>query len=261
MNGRFIKTFNVSIKHHLSIFLLLMVCVGSQAQYRTPEQLRCDYAGAFARQDILAWKRLNVQVGRQMAVSPSAALAQTQVLAYYGSVAWYIRTDLTVAQHYTDSLSAALDRAERYSQLATFCEMMRVSHSFFSAYLSPWLSPYYVGKAFYSLNSPNETVLASPFYWTEMGNTKYHVPDFAGRDYRASALYYGRSAAILASDGSCKCNWYYLNTLLWQARSLQKQKKVTQSLTVYRQIVSLRPDFDTVRAIIRILERDSTARF
>lgn len=260
MKCRFIKTFSVSIKHCL--FILLLATGGySSAQYRSPDQLRCDYAGAFARQDIAAWKRLNAQVVRQMGVSPSAALAQIQVLAYYGSVAWYIRTDLAAAQDYTDSLSDALDRAERYSQLATFCEMMRVSHSFFSAYLSPWLSPYYVGKAFYSFNSPDAAVLASPYYWTELGNTKYHVPDFAGRDYRSSALYYGRSAAILASDGSCKCNWYYLNTLLWQARSLQKQKKVSQSLVVYRQIVTLRPDFDTVRSIIRILERDSTARF
>ena len=251
----------MAAKQLLVLYIIFLLPCAAAGQYRTAEQLRCEYAGAFARQDIAAWERLNTQVAHQMSISPSAQLSQIQVLAYYGSVAWYIRSDLGKAQKYTDSLSSAIDRAEAYAPLGAFCEMMRVSHSFFSAYLVPWLSPYYAGKALYCLNAPSARVLATPYYWTEMGNAKYHVPDFAGRDYRASATYYGRSAQQLAQAQGKSCDWYYLNTLLWQARSLQKQKKVSESLVVFRQIVALRPDFDTVRSIIRILERDSTARF
>lgn len=235
-------------------FLLCVLHLGAQSL-----PAGCRYATAFAEQNLAKWK---TQLEKHEVNRTSGDALKQQAFGYYGAVAWYIRYEEDSAKMYTDSLGICLQLMEEHAELHAEYSSLKVSLAFFKSYLYPWLSPFYGPYGYLSLNSADSLTKSKPYYWTEMGNSKYHVPDFLGRDYVHSAEYYERSIALFEADySSLECNWYYLNTLLWLGRSYQKGKKVYRAMEVYHKIVDLRPDFDTVRQIIKLLELDSTARF
>jgi len=240
---------------------LLLALMLSLPWLQVDADYSCLFARAFAHQDIVAWERVLDSLGADPELLSDPNLARAKLLGLYGSVAWYIQCDERKADGFVDELGRFVEAVGAIPELYPEREMMSVAYAYFKAYLNPWFSPYYAGLALLKLSSVDSVVLESPFYWTELGNSKYHVPGYLGRDYQASAEYYEHSISIFVEMGDTACNWYFLNTLLWLARSYQKGHNVRRSLAVYHDLLSYQPEFDTIQRIIDVLEADSTARF
>jgi len=87
-----------------------------------------------------------------------------------------------------------------------------------------------------------------PEGWVEMGNVKYHTPALLGGDISEAINCF--SKAIMLFDNSPakrKYNWLYLHACAWLGQAFEKQNKLSQALTVYRQLLRYEPDFSWVK--------------
>ncbi len=87
-----------------------------------------------------------------------------------------------------------------------------------------------------------------PYGWVEKGNAYYHMPKVFGGDYNASIDYYKKAISLFEKKPeNIECNWYYMNTLMWLAKSYEKLERYEERDEVFKKMLKIAPDFDRLR--------------
>lgn len=84
----------------------------------------------------------------------------------------------------------------------------------------------------------------NPYANTEFGHIKFHAPYIFGGDCAEASEYYKKAVESFEKNPKdLTCNWYYINTLLFLAKSYEETDQPKQAIAVYDKIIKLAPLF------------------
>jgi tetratricopeptide (TPR) repeat protein len=70
---------------------------------------------------------------------------------------------------------------------------------------------------------------------------------FIGGDFDDAVSSFQKAIALMEKkEKNLSCNWYYLNTLLFLAKSYEDGKKFDKANQVYDKILKIRPDYEAI---------------
>jgi len=102
-------------------------------------------------------------------------------------------------------------------------------------------------KSIKLINKAIEIDPTCPYGWVEKANSEYHMPRIFGGSYENAIEYYSRAIRIFESRPEwIECNWYYLNAILWLAKSYDQINKKEKTLQSLRKIKKQAPAFETI---------------
>lgn len=122
--------------------------------------------------------------------------------------------------------------------------------SAYAAYVaieSPSTAIWYLPKSFSLAKDAIEILPESPYSWAEYGNLEYSYTLFLGGNFKDAIHAYTKAVELFEKQNVLlQCNWYYLNTLLFLAKSYEDNKQLAEANKVYYKILKIRPDYEAI---------------
>lgn len=218
-----------------SILLILSLSVHSQSS------LRCDVFGSFVKQDMASW---------ESAVQKYAAgdgLSHEYILSLYGFVGFlYLNGAHAKAAEYNRVFESQIESfGQSSSDKAFVYSMLGACHGYKVVLNSPVSSMYNLYKCLSYVGDAVKADSLSPYGWAETGNVKFQTAILLGGDFNKIASYYRSSIAIFEQSGQdLRCNWYYINSLLFYAKCFEESKQPAEAINVYKKILRIAPDYE-----------------
>ncbi len=123
----------------------------------------------------------------------------------------------------------------------------KAAYSAYSALDNPATAIWYLPKSFSLAKDATKKSADSPYSWAEYGNLEYSYTLFLGGKFNEAIYAYKKAINLFEKyDMANKCNWYYINTLLFLAKSYEDNKQYKEANTVYDKILNLRPDYEAI---------------
>lgn len=103
---------------------------------------------------------------------------------------------------------------------------------------------YYLPKALLKISDAEKLNENSPYMNIEKGNFYYHLPEILGGDFNKAIQFYNNGIKIFeAQESDLKYNWYYLNAVLWLAKSYEQIGESKEAIRIYRKMKHIAPEF------------------
>lgn len=84
----------------------------------------------------------------------------------------------------------------------------------------------------------------SPYSWSEYGNLQYCFALFVGSSFDDAVKSFKKAIDLMEKMNTDKsCDWYYINSLLFLAKSYEDGKQYNKANAVYDKLIALRPDY------------------
>ncbi|MBK8808899.1 MAG: hypothetical protein IPO21_20620 [Bacteroidales bacterium] len=102
-------------------------------------------------------------------------------------------------------------------------------------------------KIIETANNAYEIDANSPYSLTQKGFVKFYFPGIFGGDFEEANFFFKK--AIVTFEENSKplaCNWYYLNTLLFLAKSYEELNKKSEAIKVYEKMLLLAPEYHKI---------------
>ena len=121
------------------------------------------------------------------------------------------------------------------------------AYSAYSALDNPTTAIWHLPKSFSLAKDAIEQAPESPYSWAEYGNLEYSYTLFLGGNFNDAIQAYKKAINLFVKyDMDKECNWYYINTLLFLAKSYEENKQYKEANTIYDKILNLRPDYEAI---------------
>ncbi len=212
------------------------------------DNYNCRIYEAYLSGNMDDWKDVMFDLNRQYIQQQSYDVLYGLILTQYGYTGYLIGLDkFEEAKTYIEKGESNADRllksekykSEAYAMLGAFTAF-KIAIDKTKAYKLGFKSLKYINQA-YELDAMNPAALI------EKGNTKYYMPPFLGGGYDEAANYYQKAAHAIEKNKNESCNWLYLSSLTWAAKSYQEDKQYQKADKTYRNILKKAPDFKWVR--------------
>lgn len=123
----------------------------------------------------------------------------------------------------------------------------RSTYAAYAAVRRPAVALYYLPRSFHLAKEAISTYPNSPYSWAEYGNLEYCYALFVSGNYSNAIEAFSKSIELFEKQSSSlSCNWYYINSLLFLAKSYEDNKQLIEANTVYDKILSIRPDYTAI---------------
>jgi tetratricopeptide (TPR) repeat protein len=239
------------MKRFVRYFLILILAFVVLKGNANPlvDKLQCKFYEAFVTGDMGEWPDWMNMLEEEYNKSGDQDLLYELVLAHYGYVAYLIGIESE------EKAKKYLEKGNKYNEILSRSEYYK-SHA--QAFKGAFLG-YEIGmnkaKAVFlgpkSMKHINKAVDMNPYnpnVWVEKGNATFHIPKMFQGSFSEAARYFEKAIEYFeVSEEKTKCNWLYLNSLAWLARSYDKAKNVKKAYDTYQKILRIEPGFSWVK--------------
>jgi tetratricopeptide (TPR) repeat protein len=229
----------------LLILCLLFVELG----YSQFTEIDCNLTQAFISQKMGTFNIYIKQLDDELAKKYSADLQfkRMKVTHFYIAYLFAHDGDSDEIERQITALEKDLIALEQSSFYAQKCLGFRAAFSAYEALQSPLTAIYYLPKSFSLAKDAIKSQPTSPYSWAEYGNLEYCYSLYFGGDYKEAINAFAKAITIFEKQGLANpCNWYYINTLLFLAKSYEDNKQLAEANTVYDKMLRLTPGFTAI---------------
>lgn len=236
----------INIKHLINIiFLVLPISMEAQPLGEPLVVHNCNVYQGYLSGDLNVWRKGIEQLEGKYKISTSSEDLYALILSKYGYIGFIVgmKKDVDTREilSSTESNVELLSADKRYTSSALAMEggliAMKIS-------LNPMRAPFLGMKSLSLIEKSIEADKNNPAAWVEMGNARYHMPSIAGGSYKGAVENFSHALTLFETDqAGLRCNWYYLHTLVWLARSHENTGNVAEAKKIYEKLLKMEPEF------------------
>lgn len=237
---KFSKTFT------LLFFGTLLFCNQLHAQNNS---LDCQLMQSYTNQKVITWGTFVNEISDELDKNYSHDLLFTRMLVrhFYIAQLLFNKGDRKEIAKQMNGMSNDLTALEKLSAYQSHCLAFRASLNSYSAIDNPFTAVYYLPKSFSIIKTAAKKNPQSPYVWAEYGNLEYGYSEFLGGNFNNAIGYYKKSLQLFENQKqNTACNWYYVNTLLFLAKSYEGNKNYAEAVSVYDTILKLIPTYEAI---------------
>jgi len=233
------------MKFILKTLLFTLILSSSYAQ----SDIDCKLTQLYVSQKTGEFGKHIASLDSIMQVSPSPQIRFKRMLVrhvYLAHLLYYDRKSDKIAENLAayDKDITALEQNARYKKKML---AFRAAYYAYAAVESPTKSVYYLPKSFKLAKQATTELPNSPYSWAENGNLEYCYAAFLGGDFKNAITSFSKAVSLFEQYNMANnCNWYYLNSLLFLAKSYEDDKQLAEANKVYDKILKLRPDYTAI---------------
>jgi tetratricopeptide (TPR) repeat protein len=228
-------------------FVVISLCASNlQAQNIS---LDCRLTKSYTNQDVKNWGAFVDEISKDLSKNYSHELLFTRMLVrhFYVAQLLFNKGDSKEISAQMTGMSKDLDALEKLPAYAPHCMAFRAALNSYSAISSPFTAVYYLPKSFSIIKSAAAKSPQSPYVWAEYGNLEYGYREFLGGNFNDAIAFYKKSLTLFEQrKQNTACNWYYVNTLLFLAKSYEGNKNYAEANRVYDTILKLIPTYEAI---------------
>ncbi len=240
---------------YFSLFLILSLNLFSADLYE------CELYDAFVDQNMEQYPPVLNKLQDQYNEKPSKHMLLQITFTQYGYLGYLIGTEqnnkaeklLIKAQDNLEIISNNYGKSAVTEALkAAFYAYEIALHNYKAMRLGP--------ASLRHINNAIELDPKSPYGWVEKANAAYHMPKIIGGSYTKAIKYYKKAISIFENDNqyATRCNWYYLNTLLWLTNSYIQAEKEEKAKETAKKMLSISPGYKEAQ---QLLEQGEAYKF
>ncbi|MDR2962676.1 MAG: hypothetical protein LBU90_03415 [Bacteroidales bacterium] len=209
----------------------------------------CELTRSYINQNVGQWGGFVTKISHEMTVNPSPELLFTRMLVrhFYIAQLLFNKGSSKAISAQMAGMNADLDALEKIPLYTPHCLAFRATLNSYSALNNPFTAVYYLPKSFSLIKTAVEQSPLSPYAWAEYGNLEYGYREFLGGNFNDAITYYKKSLALFEQQkANTPCNWYYVNTLLFLAKSYEGNKNYKEANVVYDRMLQLIPTYEAI---------------
>jgi tetratricopeptide (TPR) repeat protein len=209
----------------------------------------CRLTKSYTNQDIKQWGTFVNEISRELHSNYSHKLLFTRMLVrhFYIAQLLFDKGNSSEISLQMKGMSTDLDALEKLPAYKPHCLAFRAALNSYSAISNPFTAIYYLPKSFSIIKTAAENNPQSPYTWAEYGNLEYGYREFLGGNFNDAIVYYKKSLQLFEQQKqNTTCNWYYVNTLLFLAKSYEGNKNYIEANGVYDRILKLIPSYEAI---------------
>lgn len=237
----------IAILLSLTVLVSLGSTINSESQVNQPVPIanNCNVYNGYLSGEMDAWLKGIAEQEDKYKRSGTSDDLYALILSKYGFIGFVIgmkkEYDVRDIISSAEADVAVLAQDEKYSAQASAMEggliAMRIS-------LNPLKAAYLGMKSLRLIEESLEADRNNPAGWVEMGNARFHMPSIAGGSYKEAISNFSQAVTIFEKEKEgLKCNWYYLHTLVWLARSYENTGDFAEAKKLYEKLLSMEPEF------------------
>lgn len=228
------------------VFLLLSVSLGANAQSNS---IDCRLASSFVNQNMKEWNVYVDELSCEYDATKSIDTRFKRMIVRHLYLAYLLfnapeSKQIDVQLEELKSDIDALKKSQKYAKTSLAFEAPYLAYA---ALNNPVTAMYRLPLSFSAAKTAIKEDPESPYSWAEYGNLQYCYALFVGGDFADAISSLQKAISLFEAKGqNTKCNWYYINTLLFLAKSYEDGKQYDKANQVYDKILLLRPDFEAI---------------
>lgn len=226
--------------------IILLFVIQLQAQNAS---IDCKLTKSYTNQDVKNWGTFVGEISKELSKNYSHELLFTRMLVrhFYIAQLLFNKGDSKEIDLQMEGMGKDLDALEKLPAYKPHCVAFRATLNSYSAINSPFTAIYYLPKSFSMIKTAVENNPQSPYVWAEYGNLEYGYREFLGGNFNDAIAYYKKSLQLFEQQKqNTACNWYYVNTLLFLAKSYEGNKSYVEANNVYDRILKLIPSYEAI---------------
>ena len=235
-----------SLKTIILCFIISLPAHQLQAQ---TVSIDCRLTQSYINQDVANWGAFVAEISKDLDKNYSHELLFTRMLVrhfYIAQLLFNKGSSKEISQQ-MGGMGKDLDALEKVPAYAPHCMAFRATLNSYSALNSPFTAVYYLPKSFSMIKTTAANNPQSPYTWAEYGNLEYGYREFLGGNFNDAIRYYKKSLNLFEQQKlNTACNWYYVNTLLFLAKSYEGNKNYKEANAVYDTILQLIPTYEAI---------------
>lgn len=146
-----------------------------------------------------------------------------------------------------EGLSKDIEDLTKSTKYGKICLAFKSPYLAYAALNNPVTAVYRLPMSFSAAKSAISEAPESPYAWSEYGNLQYCYALFIGGSFDDAVSSFQKAILLIEKNGgNSNCNWYYLNTLLFLAKSYEDGKQFDKANEVYDKILRIRPDYEAI---------------
>lgn len=209
----------------------------------------CRIAESFINQNMKEWNVFVDELSAEFDKTHNESLQFKRMIVRHLYLAYLLFNDPESKQ--IDLQLEGLDKdIEELSKSATYGKQSLAFKSPYLAYAAlnnPVTAVYRLPMSFSAAKTAISEAENSPYSWAEYGNLQYCYAYFIGGSFDDAVNSFQKAIKLIEQKGEVtKCNWYYINTLLFLAKSYEDGKQFDKANEVYDKILKLRPDYEAI---------------
>ncbi len=211
--------------------------------------LDCDLTQSYTQQTIGTWGKYISQVTTQLQqnYSPELQFKRMMIRHMYIAHLLFNDSDSKEIDIQLNGMKKDLEELEKNPQFAEKCLAFRAAYNSYCAVNSPATAVYYLPKSFSYAKDAITKQPQSPYSWSEYGNLQYCYALFLGGSFSDAIKAYKKSIELIEKQQkNLSCNWYYIHTLLFLAKSYEDNRQYAEANTIYDKILQITPQFTAI---------------
>lgn len=217
--------------------------------YGQSSKIDCELTHSYCNQKISSWGKFITQLDAEISKSYSPELQFKRMMVRHLYIAHLLfnNGNSDEIEKQLSGFEKDLIQLEKNQTYAPKCIGFRSTLNAYIAVNSPVTALYYLPKSFSLSKEAIKQQPNSPYSWAEYGNLEYCYSLFVGGNFSEAIKAFNKSIAIFEKNGlATPCNWYYINTLLFLAKSYEDNKQFTEANKVYDKILKIAPEFQAI---------------
>jgi tetratricopeptide (TPR) repeat protein len=213
------------------------------------DKYNCQMLEAYVHEDMDLWADMIVKLKARYKKTKDKEDLFDVTFAQYGYLGYLIDADrFDEAKIILKEAEDNIDILIEHKTCPARAESIKAALNAYEIAMNPGKTFYLGPKTLNLINKAIEMDSTCPYGWVEKGNAYYHMPKIFGGDYNASIIYYKKAISLFEKNPkSIECNWYYMNTLMWLAKSYEKLERYKERNKVFKKMLKIAPDFDRLR--------------
>ncbi|MFO7868468.1 MAG: hypothetical protein R6U95_04115 [Bacteroidales bacterium] len=230
----------------LAIFFSLSCGITSLSQ---TSKLDCRLADLYVHQDIEEYDMyisvIDTLLGRSY--SPELHFKKMLVRHIYIAHLLFNDSDNEKIPYHIQILKEDISSLKKHPDYAQHMTAFYATYYGYYAAQQPATALIYLPKSFsYAKKAIGETP-NSPYSWTEYANLHYCYALFVHGNFSTAITAFSKAIELFENENNTlRCNWYYINSLLFLAKSYEDNKQFTKANETYNKLLKIRPDYSAI---------------
>lgn len=228
-------------------FVLLLFC--SFCSFGQISSIDCRLTESFINQNMKEWNKYVDELSTEIEKTHSQDLQFKRMIVRHLYLA-YLLFNTPDSKQVDVQLEGLEKDIEELKHTKKYEKMVLAFESPYYAYAAlnnPVTAVYRLPKSFSAAKSAISEAPESPYAWSEYGNLQYCYALFIGGSFDDAVSSFQKAIFLIEKNsGNSNCNWYYLNTLLFLAKSYEDGKQFDKANEVYDKILRIRPDYEAI---------------
>lgn len=229
------------------LFCFLFVCLNATAQTQT---IDCRITTSYINQNMKEWNTFVDELTTEINKKYSAELQFKRAVVRHLYLAYLLFNDKDSKQIdiQLEGLQKDIEDLEKNEAYRNKVLALKSPYYAYAALNNPITAVYRLPKCFAAAKDAISIDKNSPYSWAEYGNLQYCYSLFIGGNFSDAIKSFQKAITLIENQNqNDKCNWYYLNALLFLAKSYEDNKQFDKANQVYDKILSIRPDYEAIK--------------